>query len=533
VPVVVCQCEKHVEVPATALGKLVRCPNCQSAIRLVMAGSPRADLGDFSNRLVIEQGLERVGEQMFISGPQFITVGASPENTICLAGELVAYHQCDLHLRISGRWHVEDQKSANGTFVNSQRIADVDLNDGDVIDIGEYTLRFMRPPGAAAWARPIAAAKHPDETEELELAPAPLPPPVPRMVRPANPPMPTAVPVGPAPVCPSCKKTLDPGAIICVSCGINLKTGRPLIISRGIDENALYETAIHASRFFSWILPIGIFPIASEAFGRFRPYAIQGIALVTIIVTVAVWIANHNDPAGELGATRNLMLWAGDQPNPMLDFAARMTGGQIGEFHWYQLLTNVFLHGGILHIAGNLLFLLVFGNRVNALVGQWKAVVLYLLLGVLASSAVFISGFGKPLTPTLGASGAIMGMAGMYFVLMPTSRVYMLVWIRLGIFTAFRRFMKIFTVRGYWCLLFFLAFDIWATVRGSHDNVAHWAHLGGFLCGMAIALVMLITRQVNAHGGDILSLTLGPKAWKLLGTPAERAGAAGGYAVRN
>src|ERR1700691_4962798 len=110
-PLVVCQCEKHVEVPETALGKVVRCPNCQASIRCVMAGGLRADLADFSTRLVIEQGLERVGEQIFISGPQFITVGSSPENAICLAGELVSYHHCNLHLRISSRWHVEDVKS--------------------------------------------------------------------------------------------------------------------------------------------------------------------------------------------------------------------------------------------------------------------------------------------------------------------------------------------------------------------------------------------------------------------------------------
>jgi membrane associated rhomboid family serine protease len=218
------------------------------------------------------------------------------------------------------------------------------------------------------------------------------------------------------------------------------------------------------------------------------------------------------------------MLWAGDRPNPLLNLLAKMSGASPGEFHWYQLVTNVFLHGGIIHLAGNLVFMLVFGNRVNALVGQWKAAALYLLLGVLASASVMVSSVGKPLTPNLGASGAIMGMAGMYIVLMPVSRVYMVFWIRLGMLTGFRRLTKIFSLRGFWVLLFFIAFDVWATLRGSHDHVGHWAHLGGFICGMALAGLLLVTRQINAHGCDAISLALGPRAWKLLGTPAERAG---------
>jgi membrane associated rhomboid family serine protease len=64
--------------------------------------------------------------------------------------------------------------------------------------------------------------------------------------------------------------------------------------------------------------------------------------------------------------------------------------------------------------------------------------------------------------------------------------------------------------------------DVLPTVLGIHDHTAHWAHLGGFLCGMALALILLLTRQVDANGGDILSVTLGPAAWKIIGTPADR-----------
>jgi membrane associated rhomboid family serine protease len=88
------------------------------------------------------------------------------------------------------------------------------------------------------------------------------------------------------------------------------------------------------------------------------------------------------------------------------------------------------------------------------------------------------------------------------------------------------RWIKTFSVRGYWALLFFIAFDVYATLSGSKDNVAHWAHLGGFICGMVIAVTLLLTRQVDANGGDLLTLLLGRRAWKLLGTPAARMAAA-------
>jgi len=58
-----------------------------------------------------------------------------------------------------------------------------------------------------------------------------------------------------------------------------------------------------------------------------------------------------------------------------------------------------------------------------------------------------------------------------------------------------------------------------ATTLGSEDGVAHWAHLGGFMVGMAIALLMLFARLVNARGGDILSRILGKRAWVLIGRP--------------
>jgi membrane associated rhomboid family serine protease len=199
-----------------------------------------------------------------------------------------------------------------------------------------------------------------------------------------------------------------------------------------------------------------------------------------------------------------------------------------GEFQWFQLLTHALLHGGIFHLAGNLVFLIVFGLRVNEVIGDLKMAVIYPILAVLAGAAYAFSMRNQPTSPMLGASGAIMGLAGMYFIFFPVQRVHLAVWLRIWIFlmwplTIFFGY-KIFRVRGFWLLLIWVLWnDVLPTVRASSgDHVAHWAHLGGFMSGMVIALGLLLTRQVHAHGGDILSVVFGPRAWALIGRPTDR-----------
>jgi membrane associated rhomboid family serine protease len=119
----------------------------------------------------------------------------------------------------------------------------------------------------------------------------------------------------------------------------------------------------------------------------------------------------------------------------------------------------------------------------------------------------------------VGASGAIMGLAGMYLILSPTPKVHMVWWWRLGFMWAFRLNYKIFAIRGFWLLILFMAFDILAMLIGADDGIAHWAHLGGFLCGMGLGLLLLITRLVNARGGDLLTAIFGRRAWWLVGKP--------------
>ena len=187
-------------------------------------------------------------------------------------------------------------------------------------------------------------------------------------------------------------------------------------------------------------------------------------------------------------------------------------------FRWYQLFTHAFLHADILHLVGNLLFLLVLGARTNSAVGNVGTAVLYLVLAAAAGVSQMMLG-GEPGVPMLGASGAIMGLAGMYVVLFPLQYVFMVIWLRLGLIAAFRLAMKMFSMRGVYVVMFYIAFDVLYTLIGLESGTAHWAHLGGFFAGVVLAILLLVVRMVHT-GNDVLSLVLGKAAWPLIGTPA-------------
>ena len=122
-------------------------------------------------------------------------------------------------------------------------------------------------------------------------------------------------------------------------------------------------------------------------------------------------------------------------------------------------------------------------------------------------------------TPMLGASGAVMGMAGVYLLLFPIHRVYLTAWMRWGLFAGFHLSFKFFAVRGFWVVLFYIFFDVLAVVLVLKSNTAHWAHIGGLICGMSAAVILLVGRLAYSRT-DALSLIFGKYAWLLLGSPS-------------
>jgi membrane associated rhomboid family serine protease len=315
-----------------------------------------------------------------------------------------------------------------------------------------------------------------------------------------------------------------------VDCGINLTTGRPLLMTDDEKLDQIYMYAERAIRWISWLIPWGVYPIASEAFGMRKPWVARGVAVLTILVSawfMAVFI--YNPDPGDPGLV-NLMLWSGEP----LDLRAELRqegvseadieeylrdAPPLGEFQPRQLFTHALLHDGVLHLAGNLLFLMVFGTRVKALIGNILTALVYPLLAVIAGVFHMVSNAHAPAAPMLGASGAIMGLAGMYFVLAPVHQVHVAAWWRWGLVRGFQLSLKLFTRRGFWVVLFYIAFDVAFTIWRIDDDVAHWAHLGGFLGGAALATLLLSARLVNARGGDVFTAVFGRHAWVLIGRP--------------
>lgn len=150
------------------------------------------------------------------------------------------------------------------------------------------------------------------------------------------------------------------------------------------------------------------------------------------------------------------------------------------------LLGHMWLHGSIWHLAGNLIFLWVFGNAVCAKIGSKFYLPMYLLFGVMAavSHLIFIKG------PMIGASGAINGVVGMYLVFFPENDISC--W-----FLMFFPYVKRVTVSGYWIILSFFIFDILGAALGKQDGVAYFAHLGGFASGVVLAIFLLERKWVR------------------------------------
>ncbi len=146
------------------------------------------------------------------------------------------------------------------------------------------------------------------------------------------------------------------------------------------------------------------------------------------------------------------------------------------------LLGHMWLHGGVLHLIGNMLFLWIFGNAVCAKIGTLRFLGIYLIFGILAAAAhlIFIG------EKAIGASGAINGVVGMFLVLFPQNSIS----IRYFGFLLVYPFWGRFTISSIWMILFWFAWDIWGASSGS-PGVAYWAHIGGFLAGAAIAVLML------------------------------------------
>ena len=156
-------------------------------------------------------------------------------------------------------------------------------------------------------------------------------------------------------------------------------------------------------------------------------------------------------------------------------------------FHLYSLVTSMFLHGGILHVAGNMWFLWVFGKGIENLLGHARFIIFYLACGIVAGLAHVLLHPYSPV-PTIGASGAIAGVMGAYLIKFPHARIVTLVPIVFFITTLD---LPASLLLLYWfAIQFFSGAGSVGYSQVSKGDVAWFAHVGGFIAGMVF--VMLI-----------------------------------------
>ena len=246
-----------------------------------------------------------------------------------------------------------------------------------------------------------------------------------------------------------------------------------------------------------------VFPIGDDNSDRVRtPF----VTYLFIALNVLVFVALQG-----LGANEAFTYALSVVPEEIRtgEDIARLVAVQVGEetmqiplqptpIHVYlTLLASIFMHGSLMHLAGNMLFLWIFGDNVEDDLGHGRYAVFYLLTGVLASVAHVVSTFvlgDNPFIPSLGASGAISGVMGGYLVLHPRRRVRV---IMLRMLTTVPAYVAV----GLWFVFQLIsAFGVIGQGPQSGGGVAFMAHIGGFIAGAALVRLFAVgtTRPVRA-----------------------------------
>ena len=182
-------------------------------------------------------------------------------------------------------------------------------------------------------------------------------------------------------------------------------------------------------------------------------------------------------------------------PHEVLNSFISVYGVVPAYFSWPTLITSMFLHGGWMHVIGNMWYLWIFGDNVEDSLGHGLFLVFYLLCGIVAAFGQILIDPSSTL-PTIGASGAIAGVMGAYFVLYPQSRVLTL--IPLIIFWEIIELPAI-VLLGFWFLFqLFSAGTIAMTANTGGGGVAFMAHIAGFLFGV-VGVFVFRKRQRSAE----------------------------------
>jgi membrane associated rhomboid family serine protease len=206
-----------------------------------------------------------------------------------------------------------------------------------------------------------------------------------------------------------------------------------------------------------------MFPIRDHNPSGRTPYVTYSLIAINIAVFLAYWYGLQSENAlNEFFYTYGLV--------PRIV----MSGHNLP-----SLLTHMFMHGGWMHLAGNMLFLWIFGDNLEDLMGHAKFLMFYIVAG-LAAAALQIAVDPTSLAPMVGASGAIAGVLGGYLLLFPRARVDVVI-ILIIIF-------KVFTIRAWLMLCLWFGAQLFSgfSTPSQDGGVAYFAHIGGFIAGLVL-----------------------------------------------
>jgi len=246
-----------------------------------------------------------------------------------------------------------------------------------------------------------------------------------------------------------------------------------------------------------------LFPIADDNRGRTTTPVVNYVLIaINILVFIFLQGLGSNDKftyafstvPGEILTGRDIVT----RPVTIQHFTGQtieMPGLQPTPIPVYlTLITSMFMHGGIAHIFGNMLFLFIFGDNIEDRLGHLRYLIFYLVCGILAglahvyATALMANEASTLLVPSLGASGAISGVLGGYILLFPTNRVTVLL-------SWFVTQVPAFIAIGLW-FVFQLINGLGVLGSGSQaGGVAYAAHIGGFIAGLALVKIFQIGRR--------------------------------------
>jgi len=222
-----------------------------------------------------------------------------------------------------------------------------------------------------------------------------------------------------------------------------------------------------------------VFPLRDINPSRSAPV----MTLILIAVNVAVFLLEISLPPEKLAAAMNIYGIV-----PARYFGAAPAAGPVHLLP-LPLLTSMFLHAGWIHLIANLWILWIFGDNVEDRLGHLRFLVFYLGSGVAAGLVHLFTNAGSSL-PTIGASGAIAGVMGAYFVLFPRARVLAVIPI---FFWPFFLEVPAVVFMGFWFLGQFLSGLL--SLGETGGGIAWWAHVGGFVAGVVLCPVFLKRRR--------------------------------------